>query len=417
MDSIGDAYGNALGRSTGARPLSFPFGSVRLPLSIVLVLLHRQYEAARWRAQRVRVDRFSLPYFAGRSKPRRALLITHAHPIASSQIFPHFYFRHAIARRYGVQVGEINLEAFEALPVSEVPQVDIVGLQTWFDIDKTRLHKLFDRARKLCRPSKVVYFDCFAPTDLRLAEAIGDRADLYVKKHVLRDRSAYGKRIRGDTNLMDYYCRRYNIECEETAFPIPDGFLDRLRVGPSFATADYLMPYFCSGHIQSTRKTLDVHARLGHQGTEWYEAMRTESLMALDGLREFNVAKGFGVGRRQYLRELGASKICYSPFGYGEVAWRDYEAVAYGSLLLKPDMSHLETEPDVFIAGETYVPVKWDFSDVEGKIRYYLENDAEREEIVQRAFAKLHEYFRSDGFVAQCEPIYEPVSTRGTSVP
>lgn len=380
----------------------------------MLVLLHRQYEGVRWRAQRVRVDRFSLPYFAGGSQPRRALLITHAHRIASSQIFPHFYFRHSIARRYGVQVGEINLEAFEALPASEVPQVDIVGIQTWFDIDKTRLQKLFDRARELCKPSKVVYFDCLAPTDLRLAEAIGDRADVYVKKHVLRDRSAYGKRIRGDTNLMEYYCRRYNIDCAETAFPIPDGFLERLRVGPSFATADYLMPYFCSGHMRSTRKTIDVHARLGRQGTEWYEAMRNESLGALDGLRGLNVARDFGVGRRHYLRELGASKICYSPFGYGEVAWRDYEAIAHGSLLLKPDMSHLETEPDVFIAGETYVPFKWDFSDVEQKIRYYLENSTEREEIAERAFTKLHEYFRSDGFVTQCAPIYEPVRTRDT---
>jgi hypothetical protein len=405
-----------MGRSAGVRPLSFPFASARFPPSTVPALLHRRYEDVRWRAQRARVDRFSLPYFAGGSQPRRALFITHAHPIASSQIFPHFYFRHAIARRYGVQVGEISLEAFEALPASEVPQVDIVCLQTWFDVDRTRLQKVFDRARELCRPAKVVYFDCFAPTDLRLAEAIGDRADLYVKKHVLRDRSAYGERIQGDTNLMEYYCRRYNIDCEETAFPIPEGFLARLHVGPSFATADYLMPYFRSGHMQSTRKTIDVHARLGRQGTEWYEAMRNESLQALDGLRGFNVAKEFGVGRRQYLRELGASKICYSPFGYGEVAWRDYEAIAYGSLLLKPDMSHLETDPDVFIAGETYVPVKWDFSDVEEKSRYYLENRAEREAIAERAFAKLHEYFRSDGFVAQHEPVYEPVSTRGTSV-
>jgi spore maturation protein CgeB len=62
------------------------------------------------------------------------------------------------------------------------------------------------------------------------------------------------------------------------------------------------------------------------------------------------------------------------------------------------------------------VPVKWDFSDVEEKSRYYLENRAEREAIAERAFAKLHEYFRSDGFVAQYEPVYEPVSTRGTSV-
>lgn len=373
---------------------------------MVRAALQRRYENARWRVQRARVDRGSPPYFAGGSQPRRALFVTHAHAISSSQIYPHFYYREAIARRYGVQIAEINLEAFEALPASKVPQMDIVCLQTWFDIDAARLQRLFDRVRELCRPATVAYIDCFAPTDLRLAETIGDMADVYVKKHVFRDRSDYGKATYGDTSLMDYYCKRYGIDCAEILFPIPDGFLDRLHVGPSFATADYLMPYFCSGRMQSTRKTIDVHARLGRKGTDWYEAMRNESLRALDGLREFNIAKDFGVRRRQYLRELAASKICYSPFGYGEVAWRDYEAVAYGSLLLKPDMSHVETDPDVFVPGETYVPVKWDFSDVEEKTRYYLENRAEREAIVERAFAKLHEYFRSERFVEQHSPVF-----------
>ena len=373
---------------------------------MVLEAVHRRYESVRWRAQRAKVDRFSRTYLAAGSQPRRALFVTHAHSIASSQIYPHFYYRKAIARRYGVQIAEINLEAFEALPASEVPQMDIVCLQTWFDIDAARLQRLFDRTRELCRPTKVAYFDCFSPTDLRLAQTIGDMADVYIKKHVFRDRSAYGKATRGDTSLMDYYCPRYGIDCDEVLFPIPEGFLDRLHVGPSFATADYLMPYFLSGRMQSTRKTIDVHARFGCKGTEWYEAMRAESLRALEGLHEINVVKGSGVRRRQYLRELGASKICLSPFGYGEVAWRDYEAIAYGSLLLKPDMSHIETDPDVFIAGETYVPVKWDFSDVEEKTRYYLDNHAEREAIVERAFAKLNEYFRSGRFVEQYSPVF-----------
>jgi hypothetical protein len=253
----------------------------------------------------------------------------------------------------------------------------------------------------------VVYFDCSAPADLRLAEAIGNLADVYIKKHVFRDRSIYGTPTKGHTNLMEYYCSRYDIECQETLFPIPEGFLERLYVGPSFATADYLMPHFCSGRMQSSRKKIDVHARLGRKGCAWYEAMRKEALRALDGLRDMKVVTDFGVGRRQYLSELGASKICYSPFGYGEVAWRDYEAIAYGSLLLKPDMSHLETDPDLFIAGETYVPVRWDFSDVEEKIRYYLANDAERRSIVERAFAKLHRYFRSGGFVDQHRAVFQ----------
>jgi spore maturation protein CgeB len=106
-----------------------------------------------------------------------------------------------------------------------------------------------------------------------------------------------------------------------------------------------------------------------------------------------------GLGRRAYLRELGASKLCFSPFGYGEVCWRDYEAVMCGSLLLKPDMSHVETDPDIFRAGETYVPLRWDFSDLEEKVRYYLARPHERARITRNAFQTLQRYFREQRFL------------------
>ena len=52
-----------------------------------------------------------------------------------------------------------------------------------------------------------------------------------------------------------------------------------------------------------------------------------------------------------------------SPFGWGELCLRDYEAVLGGALLLKPDMSHLETWPDVFVPHDTYAPFDWDATD------------------------------------------------------
>ena len=39
------------------------------------------------------------------------------------------------------------------------------------------------------------------------------------------------------------------------------------------------------------------------------------------------------------------SRICISPFGYGEICWRDFEAILCGCLVVKPDMSHVETNP------------------------------------------------------------------------
>ena len=84
------------------------------------------------------------------------------------------------------------------------------------------------------------------------------------------------------------------------------------------------------------------------------------------------------VSREEYFKELFNSKLCFSPFGYGEVCWRDFEAMFTGSLLLKPDMSHLDCYPEVFLPYETYIPLAWDLSDFDEKVDHYLNHPAQR---------------------------------------
>jgi hypothetical protein len=105
------------------------------------------------------------------------------------------------------------------------------------------------------------------------------------------------------------------------------------------------------------------------------------------------------------MNELAQSRICFSPFGYGEVCWRDYEAVLCGALLVKPEMSHVQTDPDIFVPYETYVPVAWDYSDLFEKMDYYLANDAARQRIVDQAYATLHSYTQGDAFLGQFDAI------------
>ena len=80
------------------------------------------------------------------------------------------------------------------------------------------------------------------------------------------------------------------------------------------------------------------------------------------------------ISRRQYKNELKKSKIGISPFGYGEFAYRDYEIIMSGCMLFKPDMSHIETWPDLYIENETYVPFKWDLSNFYEELHSVLDN-------------------------------------------
>jgi len=83
---------------------------------------------------------------------------------------------------------------------------------------------------------------------------------------------------------------------------------------------------------------------------------------------------------RTYIEKLAESKICISPFGQGELCFRDYEAMFAGTILLKPDQSRIETAPDMFEEGRTYIGCKHDWSDLEEKIEYILDNFSELNE-------------------------------------
>jgi hypothetical protein len=160
--------------------------------------------------------------------------------------------------------------------------------------------------------------------------------------------------------------------------------------------------------LNKPKKTVDIFCRLSLGDTtkkEWYTQYRIIAVEALNPLvSNYQVAKSGKdnnnlVSRRQYNSEIKRSKIVFSPFGWGENCWRDFEAICYDSLLVKPSMSHVTTNPDIFIDYETYVPVKWDFSDLEEKCHFYLENHEEREKIVKQAHQVYLNYFQQNQFV------------------
>ena len=57
--------------------------------------------------------------------------------------------------------------------------------------------------------------------------------------------------------------------------------------------------------------------------------------------------------------------------------------VISNTLLVKPDMSHLETYPDLFEAGETYVPILWNMSNLRDTLEQ-VRGDQERVDRIKR---------------------------------
>jgi hypothetical protein len=122
---------------------------------------------------------------------------------------------------------------------------------------------------------------------------------------------------------------------------------------------------------------------MGLAGRPSIACQRKLILSRIEGDRRFLTGE---TSQRRYNRELLDSRIVLSPFGWGELCVRDFEAVRAGALLLKPDMDHLETWPDIFIKGETYASFSWDGEDLLSTAGAYLDNEKQRRKIIRSAF-------------------------------
>ncbi len=57
-----------------------------------------------------------------------------------------------------------------------------------------------------------------------------------------------------------------------------------------------------------------------------------------------------------------------------------------GAVLIKQDMGHVVTDPDIFVPDETYVPVDWDLSDFSEKVDWMIRDVPARKRIAGAAF-------------------------------
>ena len=121
-----------------------------------------------------------------------------------------------------------------------------------------------------------------------------------------------------------------------------------------------------------------------HRKTAWDELSKIED--------KYTIVKGQSTPQ-QFIEVMKRSKIGLSPFGMGELCYRDLELIQWGCLLIKPDMSKVLTEPDFFKPMETYIPVKADWSDLNETVEKVLGNFKDYSYIIENARKKVVEMY------------------------
>ncbi len=336
--------------------------------------------------------------FARRAKTR-VLIFHYPNRICWASIYPYFHHSAELAERYGT---DIRTRPIADIFSGRAPAADIVLIQSWFTEDIDRLAEAIARYRTRHNPIRVVFLDSFAHVDLRFGRALEPLVDLYLRKALFRNREAFLTPRLGDTNLTEYYMNLYGISGEVVDWQVPASLLTRVGLMPNFLTAPHLMPHFLGSPPDLNNRSIDLHTRIATQGTPWYQAMREHAAQVTQDLTGILTTSHERVKKARFLDELRRSKLCWSPFGYGELCWRDIEAFMTGAVLIKPDVSHLDSLPNLYRPHETYLPVRWDFSDLEDVVHRALADPEGLRRIALAAFHACRDYLTEGRFVDDC---------------
>jgi hypothetical protein len=247
------------------------------------------------------------------------------------------------------------------------------------------------------RSNSLFYLDTSDSTALLHPEVL-PYVDRYFKGQLLADRAQYKQTHYGRRLYTDFSNQTFGINDNHPENSIPiraDDHLAKLGVWWNSSIADwssagrYRMELFAKipfAPILAFPKTFadahtprqnDVSCRMGvsyaRETVSWHRKMAKEQLARW--------APSNRVSYRKYIHELQSSKIVVSPFGWGEINYKDYETFLAGALLVKPDMSHLETWPDLYRPHETYCPYQWNTEDLTDVIENLLSNPTQACEV------------------------------------
>lgn len=293
----------------------------------------------------------------------------------------------------------------------EIKFCDVVIVESRFVYKDWRnnKHKIFELLINLkTKNNKVFYYDLGDSTYTWALEAL-PYVDKLLKPFIFKDKNNYCIPLNGFTIITDYYFKKGMID---SYVPLPHKdlsqppnyvkkkdrhLLDKIQVGYNSTFADNslssnLWKYTYFNRI--TRRFFKIYSKMlsGNKGFDYInpEAHRSNNLSCRILLEGYSNGIDFHrnetakilnkyislnkLNRQDYFSEMRNSKVVISPFGWGEInVPRDYEVALSGSILLKPDISHLDTWPNIF-NKDTVIQYKWDLSNLSELVEKILDN-------------------------------------------
>jgi len=338
---------------------------------------------------------------------------------SEQQFAPMARHERELREQLGIVFVRRHFHDIERDVVRGIAGFDVIGVKWSFQTAQPEVLEMLQRIRDACRAAgaRIVYFDGDDDLAVQWSAVVG-MVDLYVKKHAFADRAQYTRGFIGKSNLTEYSARTFGVSFADDPIPctqpVDTAFLDRLMVGWSIALDDKIWDLQRQlADFGTVTKDIDVCCRGLVPPSRWIHGMRLGAVEALEKLAgRYSVRPARDrVSQEVYYREMLASRACLSPFGYGELCWRDFEAILCGAVLIKPSMEHVATEPALFEPDVTYIPVEWDYSDLGEQCARYLGDPERMQRMADEARRRLVESHSSGWFVERVRVMMQALGT------
>lgn len=331
--------------------------------------------------------------------------------IAYGQIYPFVKYARDLKSALGVETIIANTEVLQEIAdacARHAHEVSAFVIRPGYHDDPGAAVKFFIDLRTRYPNHRIVLLDPWDQCTGRYLGAL-PYVDRFVKCQRYRDLATYQRDMVGGTLVTDYLVRAQGVTMNaiNVGSRLDPRYGRRLMVGNFVNMTRRLHARLLTPQVWPIfplRRDVDVvcHVSIGTRGDDSYyrhhRLQAVEAIQAMSGRYSVVTSAEYDgertVTSKQYRRDMRRSRIVVSPFGWGEISTRDYEAAAYGNLLMRPRVDHVDVMPQIFIPGQTYVPLEWDFSDLAEKVEYYLQHWDEAERMIRRARRICLDYYR-----------------------
>ena len=236
---------------------------------------------------------------------------------------------------------------------------------------------------------KLVWYDTSDPTGTTDFPVI-PYVDSFLKNQIFKDIQLYTQN-NGATSIRHWLTETTHLEDHfKKYYPCPPNELHKIQLGWNIMLTDHRLfkgkTKIISNYIFSSPKiyppSLDRKLGFSFRGgidhgnkNSSISMQRNKVITILNQITKYkSIVSSERVDKSTFIKELSESKIGVSPFGWGEICYRDFEVFIAGGVMVKPSVSYLKTYPDVFIENETYIPISWEMDELKNKLEDIIDN-------------------------------------------